>query len=249
MCSEEKPEQCHRTLLVGATLTELDIPLAHIDENGEVLAQTAVLARLHQNGNGTPLPPPPPPPLPFDDFWLPDENYIPYDSDYDDTLPDPTYFNLPTSQSPVSSLQSPQEALQTIFGYEDFRPLQAEIINNILAQRDTLVVMPTGGGKSLCYQIPALLMDGLTVVVSPLISLMQDQVSQLQAVGVAAVFLNSSLTYSAQAVIIQQVRQGLIKLLYVAPETLLKPDTIALLEQSNLALLAIDEAHCISQWG
>ena len=242
MCSEQKPEQCHRALLVGTSLTELDIPVAHIDEQDEVVTQTAVLNRPQANNNLPPTMPPPPPD--FDDSWLFEDPgiYPPDDAPPPDVDPSP----LPP---PLSPLSSPQDALKTIFGYDDFRPLQAEIIDNILAQRDTLVVMPTGGGKSLCYQIPALLLDGLTVVVSPLISLMQDQVSQLQAVGIAAVFLNSTVTYVAQAAIGQQLRQGLIKLLYVAPETLLKPDTLALLDQSNLACLAIDEAHCISQWG
>ena len=239
MCSEEKPEHCHRTLLVGASLTELAIPLAHIDETDEIVTQTAVLNRHQQNNNTSPSPP-----LPFDDFWLPEDpsTYMPEEMPPPDTELSP----LPP---PLPALQSPGEALKTIFGYDNFRPLQAEIIDNLLAKQDTLVVMPTGGGKSLCYQIPALLLDGLTVVVSPLISLMQDQVAQLQAVGIAAVFLNSSLTYAAQTAISQQVRQGLVKLLYVAPETLLKPNTLQLLDQSNLVCIAIDEAHCISQWG
>ncbi|MCB9432602.1 MAG: DNA helicase RecQ [Ardenticatenaceae bacterium] len=182
-----------------------------------------------------------------DDLWLPDYP-LSDEVHYFDT-PQSIPFNLPISQSPVSNLQSPQEVLQTIFGYEEFRPIQAEIINNVLKKRDTLVIMPTGGGKSLCYQIPALLFDGLTVVVSPLISLMQDQVSQLQAVGITAVFLNSTLSYLQYLKTSQAIRQGHVKLLYVAPETLLRPETLLLLEQSNLACLAIDEAHCISQWG
>jgi ATP-dependent DNA helicase RecQ len=219
-------------------LAELDIPLAHIDESGEILTQTAVLARTQNNNT------PPPPPLPFDDFWLPDDPgaYLPEDAP-------PSDFDLAPLPPPLAPLHSASEALKTIFGYEVFRPLQAEIIDNIMAQRDTLVVMPTGGGKSLCYQIPALLFDGLTVVVSPLISLMQDQVSQLNAAGVAAVFLNSSLAYDQYHATTQAVRDGRVKLLYVAPETLLKPDTLQLLDRSNLACLAIDEAHCISQWG
>ncbi|MCA9996554.1 MAG: DNA helicase RecQ [Anaerolineales bacterium] len=188
--------------------------------------------------------------LPTDDddnLWLPDY-HIPNEDPYFDT-PHPTSFNLPIPQSPIPNLQSPQKALQTIFGYNNFRPLQKEIINNILERRDTLVVMPTGGGKSLCYQIPALLFDGLTVVVSPLISLMQDQVAHLQAVGITAVFLNSTLAYHHYLATCHAIRQGHVKLLYVAPETLLRPETLLLLEQSNLACLAIDEAHCISQWG
>jgi ATP-dependent DNA helicase RecQ len=182
-----------------------------------------------------------------DDFWFGNESFDLEESEpttWEESIP---HFSIP--HSPVSRLQSPEEALKTIFGYETFRPLQAEIIDNIMAQRDTLVVMPTGGGKSLCYQIPALLFEGLMVVVSPLISLMQDQVSQLQAAGVAAVFLNSSLDYQQYVATTQAIRQGYIKLLYVAPETLLRPETLLLLEQSQLTCLAIDEAHCISQWG
>jgi ATP-dependent DNA helicase RecQ len=194
----------------------------------------------------------------YDDLWFPDEPFASEDTSLTAlfTLPDLSSkssnlqsFGSAQNNSPVSSLQSPQEALKTIFGYETFRPLQVEIIDNIMAQRDTLVVMPTGGGKSLCYQIPALLFEGLMVVVSPLISLMQDQVSQLQAVGVAAVFLNSTLDYQQYVETAQAIRQGRVKLLYVAPETLLRPETLLLLEQSHLNCLAIDEAHCISQWG
>ena len=144
---------------------------------------------------------------------------------------------------------SPQETLRRVFGYNDFRPRQADIIANVLHRRDTLVIMPTGGGKSLCYQLPALLLDGLTVVVSPLIALMQDQVAQLRQLGVAAVCLNSSLSAADYLATVKKVRQGEVKLLYVAPETLLRFDLLMLLEQCRLTLLAIDEAHCISQWG
>jgi len=145
--------------------------------------------------------------------------------------------------------QPPHEILKSVFGYDEFRPHQLEIIQNILNRRDTLVVMPTGGGKSLCYQLPALLIDGLTVVVSPLISLMQDQVNQLRALEIPAVYLNSTLTNDAYLATAQQVRDGESKLLYLAPETLLRPETLVLLDQSNLQALIIDEAHCISQWG
>jgi ATP-dependent DNA helicase RecQ len=139
--------------------------------------------------------------------------------------------------------------LKTIFGYDAFWPLQAEIIDNVLARRDTLAVMPTGGGKSLCYQLPALLFEGLTLVISPLIALMQDQVDQLRALGVPAAFLNSSVDYRSYIETMEGVRQGRIKLLYTSPETLLRPETLVLLDQSRLDCLAIDEAHCISQWG
>ncbi len=142
-----------------------------------------------------------------------------------------------------------RELLQTIFGYDDFWPLQADIIANVLARRHTLVIMPTGGGKSLCYQLPALLFDGLTVVVSPLISLMQDQVEALRQVGAPAAFLNSALDFESYQRVIRQVRAGEIKLLYTAPETLLQARTLALLDASRVQMLAIDEAHCISSWG
>ena len=141
------------------------------------------------------------------------------------------------------------EILSTVFGYDDFWPFQAEIIQNILNRQDTLAIMPTGGGKSLCYQLPALMFEGLTVVVSPLISLMQDQVNQLREWGVPAVFLNSTLAYDGYVQTTNQIRRGEVKLLYVAPETLLRPETMLLLEQSEVACLAIDEAHCISSWG
>ena len=117
--------------------------------------------------------------------------------------------------------------LKDTFGYDTYRPLQREVIENVLAHRDTLAVMPTGGGKSLCYQIPALLFDGLSVVVSPLISLMKDQVEQLHALGVPALFLNSSLSPEAYQENMDYVRRGEVKLLYVAPETLLTPRTVS----------------------
>jgi ATP-dependent DNA helicase RecQ len=146
-------------------------------------------------------------------------------------------------------MTTPQSILKSIFGYDTFKPLQSEIINNVLARRDTLVIMPTGGGKSLTYQVPALLMDGLTVVVSPLIALMKDQVEQLRALGVPAVFLNSSLSPEEYQTNMDSLKSGQSKLLYVAPETLLTPRIYALLSSLKLDLLAIDEAHCISEWG
>ena len=149
----------------------------------------------------------------------------------------------------ISNSQSPIALLTSIFGYDEFRPLQADIINNVQQRRDTLVIMPTGGGKSLCYQIPALLFDGLTVVVSPLISLMDDQVTQLRQLNVPAAYLNSTLSYSEHIETVNRIRQGQIKLVYMAPETLLRPETLVMLEGCQLDLLAIDEAHCISQWG
>ncbi len=146
-------------------------------------------------------------------------------------------------------IQSAQSILKSIFGYDNFRPLQQDIIANIVAKNDTLVIMPTGGGKSLCYQIPALLFDGLTIVVSPLISLMKDQVEQLRDVGVAAEFLNSSLSPQEYEHVVTDVQNGKIKLLYAAPEGLLTERMMALLKSQKVDCLTIDEAHCISEWG
>ena len=144
---------------------------------------------------------------------------------------------------------TPESILKSTFGYDTFKPLQREIINNVMAKQDTLVIMPTGGGKSLTYQVPALLFGGLTVVVSPLIALMKDQVEQLRALGVSAVFLNSSLSPEEYQENMDAVKSGRAKLLYVAPETLLTPRIYSLLSSLKLDLLAIDEAHCISEWG
>ena len=145
--------------------------------------------------------------------------------------------------------KSAKQLLKTIFGYDEFRLLQEDIIKNVLKKRDTLVIMPTGGGKSLCYQIPALLFEGMTVVVSPLISLMKDQVEQLKQLGVAATFLNSSLELQEYNAIIQQVKEDRIKLLYVAPEGLLTDRIMSILGPLKIDCLTIDEAHCISEWG
>ncbi|MBN1105396.1 MAG: DNA helicase RecQ [Deltaproteobacteria bacterium] len=145
--------------------------------------------------------------------------------------------------------ETPQHVLKRVFGCDEFRPLQAEIIDNILNRRDTLVIMPTGGGKSLCYQIPALIFPGLTIVVSPLISLMKDQVEQLIQAGAPAAFLNSSLTTGQFRNNVQAVKDGTIKLLYMAPEALLRPSMLALLASLRVDCLTIDEAHCISEWG
>jgi ATP-dependent DNA helicase RecQ len=142
-----------------------------------------------------------------------------------------------------------QSILKSIFGYDQFRPLQAEIIGNILDRQDVLVVMPTGGGKSLCYQIPALVFEGLTVVISPLISLMKDQVEQLLQLGVSVTVLNSSLSAVDYRRNIELVKSNAAKLLYLAPEALLKSNMLELLSSVKVECLAIDEAHCISQWG
>ena len=139
--------------------------------------------------------------------------------------------------------------LKSTFGYTSFRPLQAEIVRSILSKRDVFVLMPTGGGKSLCYQLPALLLDGMTVVVSPLIALMKDQVDNLQALGVAATYINSSLDPLEIGRRQAAVARGEVKLLYVAPERLMMPGFLHLLSSVPLACFAIDEAHCISEWG
>src|SRR5687767_8792357 len=149
----------------------------------------------------------------------------------------------------MNQMMTPQIILKETFGYDTFRPLQREVIENVMSRRDTLAVMPTGGGKSLCYQIPAILSDGLTVVVSPLIALMKDQVEQLRAFGVPALFLNSSLGPQEYQENMEYVERGEVKLLYVAPETLLTPRILSLLAGVKVDLLTIDEAHCISEWG
>lgn len=244
LCAEEKPEQCHRALLIGKTLTEMGIPVAHIDEHGRLRSQTDLLlqptllpdADLCLNarwdeGEGLEVSLPP-------DDW--------YEAPTESDISAPPALTLPTGPR---DLAMARQLLKTIFGYDEFRPLQADIIENLLNGRDSLAIMPTGSGKSLCYQLPALLFDGLTVVVSPLISLMEDQVSQLREVGVPAAYLNSTLPRPLYNETMEWVRHGRVKLLYAAPETLTRPDVLALLAESQVACLTIDEAHCISQWG
>jgi ATP-dependent DNA helicase RecQ len=146
-------------------------------------------------------------------------------------------------------MTNPQEVLQQVFGYSSFRPPQDQIIDTVINGGDALVLMPTGGGKSLCYQIPALIRTGCAVVISPLIALMQDQVDAMQLLGVKAAFLNSTLMADEVALIEKQLQSGELDLLYIAPERFTQARTLQLLRDINVALFAIDEAHCVSQWG
>lgn len=146
-------------------------------------------------------------------------------------------------------LPSPEDILKQVFGYDEFRPFQKEIIDSVLQKKDVLAVMPTGGGKSLCYQVPALIFEGVTIVVSPLISLMHDQICGLETIGVEAVALNSSLDWEKYADNIRRIKNGEVKILYVAPETLVSDRCKELLSSIKVDCLTIDEAHCISEWG
>ncbi len=147
------------------------------------------------------------------------------------------------------TIEDARAALQTHFGYPDFRPGQARAVGAVLDGRDTLVILPTGGGKSICYQIPALLLPGLTVVVSPLISLMKDQVDALTARGLPAAFVNSTLSSGEVSDRLARAARGKIKLLYVAPERFDFANTAERIAKMGVSLLALDEAHCISEWG
>ena len=147
--------------------------------------------------------------------------------------------------------EKPERVLKTVFGYDSFRPLQKEIISNVLNGKDTLAIMPTGGGKSLCYQLPALVMDGITLVVSPLISLMQDQVGSLETTGVHSVFLNSSLSWEEYLQAVDDIKNARVKIVYVSPEGLATGKIRELLSSPEIKIscITIDEAHCVSQWG
>ena len=141
------------------------------------------------------------------------------------------------------------EVLQRYWGYDGFRPLQEQAMRRVLDGRDTVVVLPTGGGKSLCYQAPAMCLEGMAVVVSPLISLMKDQVDDLVSNGIAAAFVNSTQTGSERSRIAGEIRDGRVKLLYVSPEKLLQDRMIEFLKGVKVSMFAIDEAHCVSEWG
>ena len=146
-------------------------------------------------------------------------------------------------------MENPHSILKKVFGYDSFRPGQEEIVNRLLAGQDVLAVMPTGAGKSICYQVPALLLPGITIVVSPLVSLMKDQVGALVQAGVAAAFLNNSLTDNQKALMLHRAREGWYKIIYVAPERLEMPGFQRLVQEREISMVTVDEAHCISQWG
>ncbi len=159
------------------------------------------------------------------------------------------HHNQTTDQISRSKSLEARKTLRQVFGFDRFWPQQEEIVLNLLHGRDTLAIMPTGSGKSLCYQLPSLLFEGLTVVVSPLISLMQDQVDQLRLLNIPAVYLNSTLSHQEYNRTMRRIRKGKVRLLYLAPETLLRPEILVMLDDCRVSCFTIDEAHCISAWG
>lgn len=171
---------------------------------------------------------------------------------YEEQEDSPVYENVSFYESYTlkdERFHTPEEALKVLFGYDTFRPGQKPVIDSILSGRDALAVMPTGAGKSVCYQIPAMLLPGITLVISPLISLMQDQVKALNEAGVSAAFINSSLSENAFYETVRKARQGLYKIIYVAPERLVTDGFLDLASDVQISMVTVDEAHCISQWG
>ncbi|TVR01955.1 MAG: DNA helicase RecQ [Desulfovibrionales bacterium] len=266
LCCEARPEDCHRATLIGAGLAAVGVPVTHIDEHGELLSQEAVLARReHVTERLIHMEPPPPEEEgesvadgssgpPGDDVPPPTDADMPCDLPGGcpaeaSCWPEPVLASGAVPDLSRFIGADPASVLKQVFGYDAFRPLQAEVVADVLVRQDTLAIMPTGSGKSLCYQLPALLFPGVSVVVSPLIALMEDQVMQARELGLPAAFLNSTLSSKEYQAVMAEVRAGRVKLLYAAPETLLQPGILQLLESVAVDCLTIDEAHCISEWG